>query len=41
MFTNSARQAERACDAQSFTKRTGTKSEIQIAFIPARSLSFL
>jgi len=31
----------RACDTQSFTKRTRTKSEIQIVFIPARSLSFL
>jgi hypothetical protein len=33
--------AARARDTQSFTKRTGTKSEIQIVFIPARSLSFL
>ena len=31
----------RACDTQSFTKRTMTKFEIQIEFIPARSLSFL
>jgi hypothetical protein len=31
----------RACDTQSFTRRTGTKSEIQIVFIPARFLSFL
>src|ERR1019366_2996637 len=31
----------RACDTQSFTKRTRTKFEIQIVFIPARSLSFL
>jgi nucleoid-associated protein YgaU len=29
------------CDTQSFTERTATKSEIQIVFIPARSLSFL
>jgi type I restriction enzyme, R subunit len=31
----------RACDTQSFTMQTGIKSEIQIVFIPARSLSFL
>jgi hypothetical protein len=31
----------RACGTQSFIKRTGTTSEIQILFIPARSLSFL
>ena len=29
----------RAGDPQSFTERTGTKSEIQIVFIPARSMS--
>ena len=31
----------RVCGTPSSTKRTGTKSEIQIVFIPARSLSFL
>jgi len=31
----------RACDTWSFTQRTATKSEIQIVFIPVRSLSFL
>jgi len=31
----------RACDTQSFTKRNGTKSEIQIVLIPARCVSFL
>jgi hypothetical protein len=37
---SAATPTARACDMQSFTKRTGTKFETQIGFIPARSLSF-